>query len=154
MVKTIKSRKLREDDGVVNVGDIKLDAGSAEVIYADKEKDIQVVVSDDPEDPTVGIVAVLSNSNDDVEDEEVLGSATVEGEDKKGDGAEEAKKKARREAFRKRLEARRSNGTASERREAFKKRLEARRAARKQESRQKDIAEARAKFKSKLGKKA
>lgn len=156
MVKTIKSRKLREDDGVVKVGDIKLDAGSAEVIYADKEKDIQVVVSDDPEDPTVGIVAVLSNSNDEVEDEEVLGSATVEGEDKKGDDAEEAKK-ARREAFRKRLESRRANngkGNANARREAFKKRLEARRAARKQESRQKDIAEARAKFKSKLGKKA
>ena len=155
MVKTIKSRKLREDDGVVKVGDIKLDAGSAEVIYADKEKDIQVVVSDDPEDPTVGIVAVLSNSNDEVEDEEVLGSATVEG-DKKGDNAEEAKK-ARREAFRKRLESRRANngkGSANARREAFKKRLEARRAARKQESRQKDIAEARAKFKSKLGKKA
>lgn len=152
MVKAIKSRKLREEDGVVEIDGVKLDAGSAEVVYADDEKDIQVVVSNDPENENIAVVAVLTNSEEDVEDEEVLGSATVEGESA-GDAAEEARKKARREAFRKRLEARRT-GKASERRESFMKRLEARRAARKQESRSNAIAEARAKFKSKLAKKA
>lgn len=162
MVKTIKSRKLREDDGVVEVDGVKLDAATAEVVFADKEKDIQVVVSNDPENEDIAVVAVLTNSEEEVEDEKVLGSASVEGE---GEDAEEARKKARREAFRKRLEARRANKAdgnktdeskkAAERRDAFRKRLEARRAARKQESARKDaIAEARAKFKSKLGKKA
>jgi hypothetical protein len=160
-------KKLREDDNIVEVGDVKLDAKESEVVFADKDKDIQVVVSPDPENDNSVTVAVLSNSNDDVEDEEVLGSASVEGSEDKG--AEESRKAARREAFRKRLEARRSakKSPAPARNEArvqaFRKRLEARRAAKQAEgktststadARKKAIGEARAKFRSKIGKKA
>ena len=170
-------KKLREDDNIVEVGDVKLDAKESEVVFADKDKDIQVVVSPDPENENSVTVAVLSNSNEDVEDEEVLGSASVEGSEDKG--AEESRKAARREAFRKRLEARRaakkSNAPARNeaRVQAFRKRLDNhilfknvcqdRRAAKKAEgktststadARKKAIGEARAKFRSKIGKKA
>lgn len=160
-------KKLREEDSIVEVGDVKLDAKETEVVFADEEKDIQVVVSPDPENENSVTVAVLTNSKEDVEEEEVLGSASVEGSEDKG--AEESRKAARREAFRKRLEARRSakrpNAPARNeaRAEAFRKRLEARRAAKKAEAitststaeaRKKAIGEARAKFRSKIGKKA
>ena len=78
-----------------------------------------------------------------------------------------ARNEARTLAFRKRLEARRSANKATAparneaRAEAFRKRLEARRAAKKAESKQdsaearkKACNEARAKFRSKIGKKA
>lgn len=160
-------KKLREEDSIVEVGDVKLDAKETEVVFADEEKDIQVVVSPDPENENSVTVAVLTNSKEDVEEEEVLGSASVEGSEDKG--AEESRKAARREAFRKRLEARRSAKTKTAparneaRAEAFRKRLEARRAAKKAEAktatasaeaRKKAIGEARAKFRSKIGKKA
>lgn len=156
----IKSRKLREGDeeGLVEVDGVKLDASQAQVIYQDEEKDIQVVASPDPENENSVTVAVLTASEEDVEDEKVLGSASVEGGE--GEDASEARKAARREAFRKRLEARRAakkNGTPA-RNEArmsdFRKRLEARRAEKQAEARKKAVAEARAKFRSKIGKKA
>ena len=74
-----KPKKLREDDSIVEVGDVKLDAAETEVVFADEEKDIQVVVSPDPENENSVTVAVLTNSKEDVEEEEVLGSASVEG---------------------------------------------------------------------------
>lgn len=159
-----KHRKIREnEEGIVEVDGVKLDAANSEIVFADDEKDIQVVVSPDPENENAVTVAVLTNSEEDVESEKVLGSASVEGSEEAPD-AEEARKAARREAFRKRLEARKAakgtdeKKTAEERREAFRKRMEARKAEReankKAESRQKAIAEARAKFRSKLGKKA
>lgn len=160
-------KKLREeDDTIVKVGDVKLNAAETEVVFADEDKDIQVVVSPDPENENSVTVAVLTNSEEDVEKEEVLGSASVEGSEETKD-AEESRKAASREAFRKRLEARRSAPktaapTRNEARaEAFRKRLEARRAAKKSESkesvaeaRKKACNEARAKFRSKIGKKA
>ena len=159
-------KKLREDDNIVEVGDVKLDAAETEVVFADEDKDIQVVVSPDPENENSVTVAVLTNSKEDVEEEEVLGSASVEGSEEPKD-AEESRKAARREAFRKRLEARRSANKATAparneaRAEAFRKRLEARRTAKKAESKQgsaearkKACNEARAKFRSKIGKKA
>lgn len=143
-------KKIRENDGVVEVDGVKLDAESAEVVFADKDKDIQVVVSNDPESDNTAVVAVLTNSKEEVEDEQVLGSASVETE---GEGDKEEKcKEARREAFRKRLEARRAARKTDERREAFRKRLEARKAAKQTESKAKAIEEARAKFRSKIKK--
>jgi len=163
----IKSRKIREDgeDAIVEVDGVKLDASQAEVIYQDEEKDIQVVASPDPENENSVTIAVLTASEEDVEDEKVLGSASVEGGEGEGNAeeslkAEEARKAARREAFRKRLEARRAAKKSGmpardEARMAdFRKRLEARRAEKKAESRKASIAEARAKFRSKIGKKA
>ncbi len=162
-----KPKKLREDDSIVEVGDVKLDAAETEVVFADEEKDIQVVVSPDPENENSVTVAVLTNSNEDVEEEEVLGSASVEGSEDTA-AAEESRKAARREAFRKRLESRRAAKAMPARDEArikaFRERLEARRAAKKAEAnkapaskadaRKNSIAEARAKFRSKIGKKA
>lgn len=159
MVKTrIKSRKIREgEEGLVEVDGVTLDAKNSEVIYQSEEKDIQIVASPDPDNENSVTIAVLTNSEEDVEDEKVLGSASVEGSE--GEGAEEARKAARREAFRKRLEARRSEKKAgTPAREArvsdFRKRLEARRAEKRDESRKARIAEAREKFRSKIGKKA
>lgn len=154
MLKHRIKRIREEEEGIVNVDGVKLDAAETEVVFADAEKDIQVVVSPDPETENSVTVAVLTNSKDDVEEEEVLGSASVEGSEEAG--ASEARKAARREAFRKRMEARRMGTRGKEAaREAFRKRLEARRAGKDAcESRKKDIAEARAKFRSKLGKRA
>ena len=152
-------KKIHEDDGVVEVDGVKLDAESAEIVFADKDKDIQVVVSNDPENENTAVVAVLTNSKEEVEDEQVLGSASVETEEgtvevEAGakDDKEEKCKEARREAFRKRLEARRAARKTDERREAFRKRLEARKAAKQTESKAKAIEEARAKFRSKIKK--
>lgn len=160
-------KKLREeDDAIVEIDGVKLDAANTEVIFADEDKDIQVVASPDPENENEVVVAVLTASQEDVEEEEVLGSASIEGSDEPV-GAEEARKAERREAFRKRLEAKRAEGkSAVSAREAriadFRKRLEARRAGKTSESkavsaadaRKKSIEEARAKFRSKIGKKA
>lgn len=161
-------KKLREEDeGIIEVDGVKLNAAETEVIFADEDKDIQVVASPNPENENEVVVAVLTASKDDVEEEEVLGSASVEGSEETA-GAEEARKAERREAFRKRLEAKRAEGKSATparneaRIAAFRKRLEARRAGKTSESkvtatadaRKKSIAEARAKFRSKIGKKA
>lgn len=148
-------KKIHEDDGVVEVDGVKLDAESAEIVFADKDKNIQVVVSNDPENDNTAVVAVLTNSKEEVEDEQVLGSASVETEEGTVEvevDKEEKCKEARREAFRKRLEARRAARKTDERREAFRKRLEARKAAKQTESKAKAIEEARAKFRSKIKK--
>ena len=103
-------KKLREeDDAIVEIDGVKLDAANTEVIFADEDKDIQVVASPDPENENEVVVAVLTASQEDVEEEEVLGSASIEGSDEPV-GAEEARKAERREAFRKRLEAKRAEG--------------------------------------------
>lgn len=165
MLKPIK-RKFREseDNNIVDVDGEKLDAETAVVLFDDVEKDIQVVASPDPENENSVTVAVLTCGKDtNIEDETVLGAMSVEGSSE--EGAEESKKAERREAFRKRLEARRAerkNGAPARneaRGQSFRERLEARRAAKKSESkapatRIRNIQEARAKFRSKLGKKA
>ena len=74
-----KPKKLREDDSIVEVGDVKLDAAETEVVFADEEKDIQVVVSPDPENENSVTVAVLTNSKEDVE--ESLNILQANGED-------------------------------------------------------------------------
>lgn len=116
-----------EETGIVTVGDVKIDAESAEIVFVDPDKDIQVVVSDDPENKDGAVVAVLTASAEDVEDEKVLGSANVEpeGEDKAG---EEARK--------------------AEARKRFRARFEARKKAKKDEARKKAVEEARAKFRA------
>lgn len=118
-----------EETGIVEVGDVKIDAGSAEIVFVDPDKDIQVVVSDDPENKDGAVVAVLTASAEDVEDEKVLGSANVEpeGEDK-GAGDDEARK--------------------AEARKRFRERFEARQKAKKEEARKKAVEEARAKFRA------
>ena len=93
-----------EEDGVINIDGVKLEAESTEVIFADAEKDIQVVVSPDPENPNSAVVAVITASEEDVEEETVLGSASVDAS--YDDAAEEAYKARRREAFKRRLESR------------------------------------------------
>ena len=155
----IKTRKLRENDtdGVIEVDGEKLDASQAVVVFEDEDKDIQVVASPDPDNENSVTVAVLTASEEAVEDEKVLSAISVEGGE--GEGASEARKAARREAFRKRLEAKRKPNNAAPARnearvEAFRKRLEARRANKPAESRKSGIAETRAKFRSKLGKRA
>lgn len=93
-----------EEAGVINIDGVKLQADSTEVIFADAEKDIQVVVSPDPENPNSAVVAVITASEEDVEEETVLGSASVDAS--YDDAAEEAYKARRREAFKRRLESR------------------------------------------------
>lgn len=156
----IKSKRLRENDtdGVIEVDGEKLDASQAVVVFEDEEKDIQVVASPDPDNENSVTVAVLTASNDDVEDEQVLSAISVEGGD--SDGASEARKAERRAAFlKRRQEARRRPGSAAPanneaRVAAFRERLKARRAEKTAESRKSSVAEARAKFRSKIGKKA
>lgn len=114
-----------EETGIVEVGDVKIDAGSAEIVFVDPDKDIQVVVSDDPENKEGAVVAVLTASAEDVEDEKVLGSANIEPE---GEDKGEARK--------------------AEARKRFRERFAARCEARKAEARKKAVEEARAKFRA------
>lgn len=99
-------RKVREaeEGSVIDIDGVKLQADSTEVIFADAEKDIQVVVSPDPENPNSAVVAVITASEEDVEEETVLGSASVDAS--YDDAPEEAYKARRREAFKRRLESR------------------------------------------------
>lgn len=86
------------------VDDINMDADTAEVLFTDKDKNLQVLVGEDPVDGGI-VVAVATAEKDNVEEEEVLASITVgegetpaESEEAKAAAAEEAKKKAIEEA--------------------------------------------------------
>lgn len=138
-------RKNEEETGVVEVGEegnkVQIDAASAEIVFIDPDKDIQVVMSDDPNNKDGVVCAVMTASAENVEDNQLLGSATAEpesapaggedGEDSEGgDGgaAEEARK--------------------AEARKRFRERFNARNEARKAEARIKARDEARAKFRA------
>jgi colicin import membrane protein len=133
-------RKNEEDEnGIVEVDGVKIDANSAEVVYIDPEKDVQVVMSNDPENENGVVCAVMTASAEDVEDNKILGSATAEPESTEGDGAgagegegEGAAEEARKAEARKR----------------FRERFAARQEARKAEARAKARDEARAKFRA------
>lgn len=121
-------RKNEEDEnGIVEVDGVKIDANSAEVVYIDPEKDVQVVMSNDPENENGIVCAVMTASAEDVEDNKILGSATAEPESAE-DAAEEARK--------------------AEARKRFRERFAARQEARKAEARTKARDEARAKFRA------
>ena len=139
MLKPRFRKKYEDNDGIVEVDGVKIDAASAEVVFVDPEKDIQVVMSNDPENKDGVVCAVMTTSEEDLEDNKVLGSATAEPENGEG---EEARKRFR-ERFAARQEARRA-----EARKRFHERFAARREARKAEARNKSIAEARAKFRA------
>lgn len=127
MVKRPHFRKNEEESGVVEVDGVKIDAASAEIVFVDPEKDIQVVLSNDPEGEGV-VCAVMTTSAEDLEDNEVLGSAVAEPEGDDDKGTEEARK--------------------AEARKRFRERFAARREARKAEARKKATDEARAKFRA------
>lgn len=122
---------------VVELDGVKVDTNTAEVVYSDEEKDLQVVAAPDVEDPTKVNVFVMTASADEVTDEEVLSSTEIstaeeeapagEGE---GEGEDESKKK--KEAFRARLAKIRAKKAESKKAEAIaaaRKRFLARKAA-------------------------
>lgn len=121
-------RKNEEETGVVEVGEegnsVKIDAASAEVVYIDPEKDVQVVMSNDPDNKDGIVCAVMTASAENVEDNELLGSATAEPESTDdapagGEGdAEEARKAEARKRFRERFAARREAHKAEARAKA------------------------------------
>ena len=133
-------RKTEEETGVVKVvgqdgSSVQVDAASAEIVFIDPEKDIQVVMSDDPNNKNGVVCAVMTASAENVEDNELLGSATAEpetagegGNGGEGSAAEEARK--------------------AEARKRFRERFAARQEARKAENRIKARDEARAKFRA------
>lgn len=138
-------RKNEEETGVVEVGEegnkVQIDAASTEIVFIDPEKDIQVVMSDDPNNKDGVVCAVMTASAENVEDNQLLGSATAEpesapaggeggegGEGGDGGAAEEARK--------------------AEARKRFRERFSARNEARKAEARIKARDEARAKFRA------
>ena len=124
-------RKNEEETGVVEVGEegnkVQIDAKSAEIVFIDPEKDIQVVMSDDPNNESGVVCAVMTASAENVEDNKLLGSATAEPE-----AADSAAEEARKAEARKR----------------FRERFAARQEARKAEARIKARDEARAKFRA------
>lgn len=133
-------RKNEEETGVVEVGEegnsVKIDAASAEVVYIDPDKDVQVVMSNDPDNKDGIVCAVMTASAENVEDNELLGSATAEPESTDdapagGEGAGDAEEARKAEA-----------------RKRFRERFAARREARKAEARVKARDEARAKFRA------
>lgn len=131
-------RKNEEDEnGIVEVDGVKIDANSAEVVYIDPEKDVQVVMSNDPENENGVVCAVMTASAEDVEDNKILGSATAEPESAEGDGAGEGEGEGAAEEARK-----------AEARKRFRERFAARQEARKAEARAKARDEARAKFRA------
>jgi len=87
-----KARREGEGDGEGDqVDDINMDAETAEVLYTDKDANMQVLVGEDPVEGGI-VVAVATAEKDNVEEEEVLASITVgEGEAPAEAGAEEAK---------------------------------------------------------------
>lgn len=86
------AKKRNEDDGD-QVGDITMDADTAEVLFSDKDANLQVLVGEDPVDGGI-VVAVATAEKDNVEEEEVLASITVgEGE---GEGAPEATEESKK----------------------------------------------------------
>lgn len=85
-----KARREGEGEGD-QVDDINMDAETAEVLYTDKDANMQVLVGEDPVDGGI-VVAVATAEKDNVEEEEVLAAITVgEGESPAEAGAEEAK---------------------------------------------------------------
>ena len=94
-----RARKRNEDGEGDQVDDINMDAETAEVLYTDKDANVQVLVGEDPVDGGI-VVAVATAEKDNVEEEEVLAAITV-GEDGASDGepeTDESKRKAVEEA--------------------------------------------------------
>lgn len=88
LAKAKAAAKKRNEDGEGDqVDDINMDAETAEVLYTDKEANVQVLVGEDPVEGGI-VVAVATAENDNVEDEEVLASITV-GEGGEGDEGDE-----------------------------------------------------------------
>lgn len=98
-LKALRAKK-REDDGEE---DISINADTAEVLYTDQDKNLQVIVGEDPKEGGI-VVAVATAEKDNLEDEEVLASVTVseDGEVEPGEGASLSVEEARR-AIRARL---------------------------------------------------
>lgn len=93
-----RARKRNEDGEGDQVDDINMDAETAEVLYTDKDANVQVLVGEDPVEGGI-VVAVATAEKDNVEEEEVLAAITV-GEDGASDEpkTEESKRKAVEEA--------------------------------------------------------
>lgn len=98
------AKKRNEDGEGDQVDDINMDAETAEVLYTDKEANVQVLVGEDPVEGGI-VVAVATAENDNVEDEEVLASITV-GEGSEPEETEESKKKKAVEEARAAIKAR------------------------------------------------
>lgn len=101
------AKKRNEDGEDGQVDDINMDAETAEVLYADKDANMQVLVGEDPVSGGI-VVAVATAEKDDIEDEEVLASITVGEGDGEGEPeeAEESKKKKAVEEARAAIKAR------------------------------------------------
>lgn len=101
------AKKRNEEDEGDQVDDINMDAETAEVLYTDKEANVQVLVGEDPVEGGI-VVAVATAENDNVEDEEVLASITVGegGEGGEPEETEESKKKKAIEEARAAIKAR------------------------------------------------
>lgn len=92
-----KARREGEGEGD-QVDDINMDAETAEVLFTDKDANLQVLVGEDPVEGGI-VVAVATAEKDNVEEEEVLASITVgEGETPAEAGSEEAKAAAEAKA--------------------------------------------------------
>ena len=105
LAKAKAAAKKRNEDGEGDqVDDINMDAETAEVLYTDKEANVQVLVGEDPVEGGI-VVAVATAENDNVEDEEVLASITV-GEGGDPEETEESKKKKAVEEARAAIKAR------------------------------------------------
>lgn len=90
------AKKRNEDGEGDQVDDINMDAESAEVLYTDKDANVQVIVGEDPNEGGI-VVAVATAEKDNIEEEEVLASITV-GEGGAPETAESLKAKAIEEA--------------------------------------------------------
>lgn len=104
------AKKCNEEDEGDQVDDINMDAETAEVLYTDKEANMQVLVGEDPVEGGI-VVAVATAEKDNIEEEEVLASITVgEGESPAESGepeeTEESKKKKAVEEARAAIKAR------------------------------------------------
>ena len=105
LAKAKAAAKKRNEDGEGDqVDDISMDAESAEVLYTDKDANVQVLVGEDPVEGGI-VVAVATAEKDNIEEEEVLASITVgegegegEGEGGTPETAESLKAKAIKEA--------------------------------------------------------
>jgi len=112
LAKAKAAAKKRNEDGEGDqVDDINMDAETAEVLYTDKDANLQVLVGEDPVEGGI-VVAVATAEKDNVEEEEVLASITVgEGDGEGGEGGEpeeteESKKKKAVEEARAAIKAR------------------------------------------------
>lgn len=105
------AKKRNEDGEGDQADDISMDAETAEVLFTDKDANLQVLVGEDPVEGGI-VVAVTTAEKDNVEEEEVLASITVgEGDGEGGEGGEpeeteESKKKKAVEAARVAIRAR------------------------------------------------